>query len=85
MSKKSRRRKSTGPRLSAAQLVRPDERAQASAVVAVPLSDTRSPAQQKAWADLREEYPYVVADLRRIGIIALVMLALLIVLALLLV
>jgi len=35
-------------------------------------------------SDLREEYYYVVADLARIGIIALVMLAVLIVLALLL-
>lgn len=85
MSKKSRRRKSTGPRLSAAQLVRPDEKAQTPATMAVPSSEVRSPGLQKSWTDLREEYPYVVADLRRIGVIALVMLALLIVLALLLV
>jgi len=35
-------------------------------------------------SDLREEYYYVVADLKRIGVIALVMLAALIALALLL-
>lgn len=81
MSKKARRRKSTRPRLSAAQLIRPEEGAKAPAAP-VPAPEPRGP---KTLADLREEYPYVVADLRRIGLIALVMVALLIGLAVLLV
>ncbi len=78
MAKKSRRVKKQ-VRLSAAQMVQPmaDEVAEAVAV-AIP---TRSVPQAP---DLRDEYRYVVADLKRIGIIALAMLAVLVVPALLL-
>ncbi len=83
MGKKSRRRRGTsGPRLSAAQLVQPGEQTAAPAPTAVhqaPKTSARVPR------DLREEYPHVVADLRRIAIIAAVMLALMIGLAFLLV
>ncbi len=65
MAKNSRR-----PKLSAAQRVRPG--APESAVVA--------PTVEDGPRDLTEEYSYVMADLKRIGIIALVMLALMIVL-----
>jgi hypothetical protein len=64
MAKKSRR-----PKLSAAQRIRPG----ASESVVVPKTEDGP-------QDLTEEYSYVVADLKRIGIIALVMLALMIVL-----
>ncbi len=80
MAKKSRRVKKQ-VRLSAAQMVQPmaDDVAEAVAVaVAIP---TRSVPQA---TDLRDEYRYVIADLKRIGIIALAMLAVLVVLALLL-
>ncbi|RME36153.1 MAG: hypothetical protein D6793_06255 [Thermoflexia bacterium] len=85
MSKKARRRKSTRPRLSAAQLVRPEEGGKTPVVVAVPVSERRDTGPQKSLRELKEEYPYVVADLKRIGLIALAMLALLIGLAVLLV
>ena len=80
MAKKSRRVKKQGQvRLSAAQMVQPmaDEVAEAVAV-AIP---TQSVLQE---TDLRDEYHYVITDLKRIGIIALAMLAVLVVLALLL-
>ncbi len=81
MAKKSRRvkKKSRQVRLSPAQMVRPG----IGEVDAVPLVtvQTRSVAQV---SDLREEYHYVITDLKRIGIIAVVMLVVLIVLALLL-
>lgn len=84
MGKKSRRRRTQYPRLSAAQLVQPGEQTAASPT---PASPSVRPAASSArmLRDLREEYPYVVSDLRRIAIIAAVMLALLIGLALLLV
>jgi len=83
MGKKSRRRRgASSPRLSAAQLVRPGEQAAAPAPAAVPQAPK---ASARALRDLREEYPYVVADLKRIAIIAAIMLALMIGLALLLV
>jgi hypothetical protein len=79
MAKKSRRAKKRGRqvRLSAAQMVRPGvvEAADASLVA----------APESRVSDLREEYRYVIADLKRIGIIAVAMLAVLTVLALLLV
>ena len=81
MAKKSRRVRKQGQpvRLSAAQMVQPrTDEATGAASVAVP---ARSAPQI---TDLREEYRYVIADLKRIGIIALAMLAVLIVLALLL-
>ena len=78
MAKKSRRVKKQ-VRLSAAQMVQPmaDDVAEAVAV-AIP---TRSAPQAP---DLGDEYRYVIADLKRIGIIALAMLAVLVILALLL-
>lgn len=82
MAKKSRRvrRKQGQPvRLSAAQMVQPgtDGVTEATPVVV----STQSAPEE---TDLREEYRYVIADLGRIGAIALVMLAVLIVLAFLL-
>lgn len=81
MAKKSRRVKQEGRRatLSPAQMVQPrvDETGEAVVVRA-----SVSPVAQAT--NLQEEYRYVIADLRRIGVIALVMLAVLIVLALLL-
>lgn len=60
--------KKQSPRLSEAQLRRPGSG-----------ETEKSPAVEEQ--DLTEEYRYVLADLKRIGILALVMLALLIVLA----
>ncbi len=76
MAKKSRRVKKQGQvRLTAAQMVQPVA-GEATEAVADPMhSAPQAPG-------LREEYHYVVADLKRIGVIALVMLAVLIVLAL---
>ncbi len=83
MGKKSRRRRGTsGPRLSAAQLVQPGEQAAAPAPAVAPQAP-KAPA--RVARDLREEYPYVVADLKRIAIIAAIMLAVMIGLAFLLV
>ena len=82
MAKKSRRVRKKGRqvRLSQAQMVQPGlgEVAEVASVVETPMR----PVPHKS--DLREEYHYVIADLKRIGVIALVMLAVLIVLALLL-
>ena len=81
MAKKSRRikKRSQSVRLSAAQMVQPvTDEAVKVASVAIP---TRSAPPV---ADLREEYHYVITDLKRIGAIALVMLTVLIVLAFLL-
>ncbi|MFN3762708.1 MAG: hypothetical protein ACK4WK_05825 [Anaerolineae bacterium] len=83
MGKKShRRRRTSGPRLSAAQLVQPGEQAAAPAPAAV---HPAPKASARVLRDLREEYPYVVADLKRIAIIAAVMLILMLGLAFLLV
>ena len=73
MAKKSRRGKK--PRLSPAQRVQP--MAEIEALSAAPAEDTPGPQAP----DLQEEYRYVVADLRRIGLIAAVMLVVLVVLA----
>lgn len=73
--KKKSRRRSRGPRLSHAQLVQP-----------TPVVRTAAPDQQTsgdALPDLRKEYWYVVADLKRIAIIAAVMMVVMIALALL--
>jgi hypothetical protein len=80
MAKKSRRvrKKERRVRLSPAQMELPGEGGVAGTPVAT------APARRAPKADLREEYRYVIADLRRIGIIAVAMLAVLIVLALLL-
>jgi len=81
MAKKSRRVKKKGRqvRLSPAQMVQPrgGEVTGAAAVIT-----PARPAPQVS--DLREEYHYVITDLKRIGIIAVAMLAVLVVLALLL-
>jgi hypothetical protein len=79
MAKKSRRVKSRGPaRLSPTQMVQPTVGDAAPPTVIVPAQA----APQVV--DLWEEYRYVIVDLKRIGIIAVAMLAVLIVLALLL-
>jgi len=81
MAKKSRRVKKNGQRirLSPTQMVQPgaDETAAVSTIAA----QVRSSAQG---ADLREEYQYVITDLKRIGLIAAAMVVLLVALALLL-
>ncbi|MCP4542377.1 MAG: hypothetical protein GY832_35085 [Chloroflexi bacterium] len=80
MAKKSRRvkNKQGQPRLSAAQMVQPGTDGAEGNHATI---STRSVPQV---TDLQEEYRYVIADLGRIGIIALVMLAALIALAFLL-
>jgi hypothetical protein len=71
MAKKSRRRK---PRLSPAQLVQPDlEVSEDVAELAV--------ASESGEMSLQDEYRYVLSDLKRIAILAVVMLSVLIVLA----
>ena len=79
MAKKSRRVKKQGRqvRLSASQMVQPT--VSEGADVARPITGAQPAAKE---ADLREEYRYVITDLRRIGIIAVGMLAVLTVLAL---
>ena len=80
MAKKSRRGKRKGQpaRLSSAQMVQPG----AGEMTNGPFGAASGhPAPQAP--DLQDEYRYVIADLRRIGIIAMVMLALLVALALL--
>ncbi len=80
MAKKSRRVKKKGRQrhFSPAQMVQPGVSEAANAPFDV--TPVR-PAPQVS--DLREEYRYVIADLKRIGIIAVAMLAVLVVLALL--
>jgi len=81
MAKKSRRAKKKGRqvRLSPAQMIRPE----AGEVANVPPAVAPARPTSKV-SDLREEYRYVIADLKRIGIIAVAMSAVLIALALLL-
>ncbi|HHS98265.1 MAG TPA: hypothetical protein ENK08_10310 [Chloroflexi bacterium] len=74
--KKKSRKKSRRPRLSQAQLVQPTPVAQTATV-------TNQQAAGDTLPDLRDEYRYVVADLRRIAIIAAAMMVVMIVLALL--
>lgn len=83
MSKKSRRRRRTSrPRLSPSQMVQPEERT----ISLAPATAFRlAYAPTRTLRDLREEYPYVAADLKRIAVIAAAMLVVLIGLALLLV
>ena len=78
MAKKSRRVKKKGHRvhLSAAQMVQPVAGDTADA----PVAATRARPGPKV-ADLQEEYRYVIADLKRIGIIAVAMLVVLVALA----
>jgi hypothetical protein len=81
MAKKTRRvkRKNQPVRLSPAQLVQPGV-----GEVTQPSSATASAQPGQQVANLQEEYRYVIADLKRIGIIAVAMLAALVVVALLL-
>ena len=81
MAKKSRRVKGRGQpiRLSPAQMVLPEV---GEAAGEAPVAVTKQAALPAA--DLEEEYRYVIADLRRIGVIAAVMLVALVILALLL-
>jgi len=81
MAKKSRRSRKKGrrARLSSTQMVRPITEANAPPHVSVA---QRRPVVRTT--DLRDEYRYVVADLKRIGVIALTMLVVLVALALLL-
>ncbi len=83
MTKKSRRVKRRGRpvRLSPAQMVQP---VADGVKVTESLPVTASTQSEPQVTDLREEYRYVIADLKRIGVIAVVMLGVLIVLALLL-
>ncbi len=78
MAKKSRRarKRSQVPRLTSAQLVQPGTQGESAAAPSAP-GRAKEVAQ-----DLREEYRYVATDLRRIAIIAAVMLAVMITLAL---
>ena len=78
MTKKSRRSRSRArrPRLSSAQLVRPATGGDSYQPLATPKD-----AVDSGPSDLRPEYAYVFSDLKRIGIIAAAMLALLVILA----
>lgn len=75
MTKKNRKKT---PRLSAAQLVQPGT----SAPLAQREAESIAPVTP-ALADLHQEYPYVLRDLKTIGIIAAAMLVLMIVVLLL--
>jgi hypothetical protein len=79
MARKSRRsrKRSQAPRLSPAQLAQPSEKLEG------PLPAPARMTAAKAPPDLRDEYRYVVTDLKRIAIIAAVMMAVMIALALL--
>ncbi|NIV31625.1 MAG: hypothetical protein GWN58_19700 [Anaerolineae bacterium] len=79
MAKKSRRVRKKGRqvRLSSTQMVLPEGSEAAGSSFA-----TAAARSAPKVSDLREEYRYVIADLKRIGIIAVAMLAVLIVLAL---
>ena len=87
MSKKSkrRRRRRRTPRLSPAQLVQPGVTAPTQPVETAERPVVAPAATSEPTGDLREEYRYVVADLRQIAIIAAAMMVLMIVLALLIV
>ena len=81
MAKKSRRVKQEGRRatFSPAQMVQPRVDETGDAVVV-----NASAATVPQTTNLQEEYRYVIADLKRIGVIAVAMLAVLVILALLL-
>jgi hypothetical protein len=79
MAKKSRRVKARkrSVRLSPAQMVQP------GTTEVMETSAAAAPVQPASHvADLQDEYRYVIADLKRIGIIAVAMLVVLVVLAL---
>ncbi len=75
MAKKSRRvrRKGSQPRLSETQLAQPTQ----AAAETTPAAEVREPQseQQATEADLKQEYRYVVSDLRRLGLLAAAILA----------
>ncbi|RLC91415.1 MAG: hypothetical protein DRI77_13835 [Chloroflexi bacterium] len=79
MTKKSRKKKGRPVRFSPTQMVQPG----GNKGIVAPRAATQVQAAPKA-TDLSEEYHYVIADLKRIGIIAVAMLTLLVALALLL-
>ncbi len=79
MSKKNR--KKSKPRLSKAQLYRPGMAATSVAQSEETPVVLQGAANVPSEEVLAEEYQYVISDLRRIGLLALIMLALLIVLA----
>ncbi len=80
MAKKSRRvKEGRKAALSAAQMVQPRVDETGDAVVVRALAATVPQA-----TNLQDEYRYVIADLKRIGVIAVAMLAVLVILALLL-
>ncbi len=84
MAKKSRRARRRQVRLSPAQMVRPTvDEAPVPPSAVVPLRPLPA-GMVSATDDLREEYRYVIADLKRIGVLAVIMLVVLIALALLL-
>ena len=78
MAKKSRRVRKKGRQvhLSAAQMVQPVAGEATDAPIVAP-----RPRPTPKVADLQEEYRYVIADLKRIGIIAVAMLGVLVALA----
>ena len=79
MAKKPRRARRKGAhaiRLSSAQLVQPDTDRAGGPAIGAPVE----PPQSRL-PDLREEYQYVIADLRRIGILAAAMLVVLVAVA----
>ena len=83
MARKSRRvKKRRSVRLSSAQMVQPGGSEVDKTPDALPSAAPVRSVQQES--NLRDEYHYVITDLKRIGAIALVMLVVLIVLALLL-
>jgi hypothetical protein len=70
MAKKSRRvrHKGTRPKLSETQLAQPTQ--VAPEVLPAVEATTKVPAKQSTEVDFREEYHYVVSDLKRIGLLA---------------
>jgi hypothetical protein len=76
LAKRGSRTREKGIRLSEAQLRQP------GAERLVPVKEVTAGSAQAEPSDLAEEYRYVTADLKRIAIIAAVMLAVLIALAL---
>ena len=84
MAKKSKRKygkKGKKRRLSAAQTYRPAEGTQLKAAAKPKRRSVQMKHHIPTEEELAEEYRYVLTDLKRIGILALVMLVLLIVLA----
>ncbi len=77
---KKKSKKST-PRLSQAQLYRPGMTATPAAQAEEAPAVIQAAANVPSEETLAEEYQYVIRDLKRIGLLALIMLVLLIVLA----